>query len=442
MPGLFRVSPARLLLGLSLAASAALSAATALNVRVLVVSAPQVTVRVSAPAAAGQAAGLAPALPSPGPAKPQGDAWRVGAQGERLTLGGQDAGGATLYLPPAPGSTVEIAGRTYRGGVLLRAVRGGVQAVNVVDVEDYLRGVVASEMPASWPAPALAAQAVIARTYVAARINPKAAYDTCATESCQVYGGVAAEKAQTDAAIRATAGQVVSYGGKAASTYFSSDSGGYTASSAEVWGSPAPYLIAQADPFSAGGPRARWRLEIPLARVQDIAARYGVRVGTLKSVAVTRQSPSGRPQEITFSGATGSAKVSGADAGGFIRSLGAGSSRAVLTGLNPLIVEGAGQGHGVGLSQYGALGLARQGYDHLHMLGFYYPGTVLSVLAGADRGQARLAAAAPLPGLSAASEVLAAQPAPLPAASLACTPAQGAELLAAYAPATPAWASE
>ncbi|KQR08883.1 sporulation protein [Deinococcus sp. Leaf326] len=410
--------------------------------RVLVVSAPQVTVRVSAPAAAGQAAGLAPALPSPGPAKPQGDAWRVGAQGERLTLGGQDAGGATLYLPPAPGSTVEIAGRTYRGGVLLRAVRGGVQAVNVVDVEDYLRGVVASEMPASWPAPALAAQAVIARTYVAARINPKAAYDTCATESCQVYGGVAAEKAQTDAAIRATAGQVVSYGGKAASTYFSSDSGGYTASSAEVWGSPAPYLIAQADPFSAGGPRARWRLEIPLARVQDIAARYGVRVGTLKSVAVTRQSPSGRPQEITFSGATGSAKVSGADAGGFIRSLGAGSSRAVLTGLNPLIVEGAGQGHGVGLSQYGALGLARQGYDHLHMLGFYYPGTVLSVLAGVDRGQARLAAAAPLPGLSAASEGLAAQPAPLPAASLACTPAQGAELLTAYAPATPAWASE
>ncbi|WP_394649807.1 SpoIID/LytB domain-containing protein [uncultured Deinococcus sp.] len=438
MPGLFRVSSARLLLGLSLAASATLSASHALNVRVLVVSAPQVTVRTSAPATPG---GLGPALPAPGPAAPQGNAWRVGAQGERLTLGGQDAGGATLYLPPTPGSTVEISGRTYRGGVLLRAARGGVQAINVVDVEDYLRGVVASEMPASWPAPALAAQAVIARTYVAARINPRADYDTCATESCQVYGGVAAEKAQTDAAIRATAGQVVSYGGKAANTYFSSDSGGYTASSAEVWGNPAPYLIAQADPFSAGGPRARWRLEIPLARVQDIAARYGVRVGALKSVAVTRQSSSGRPQEITFAGASGSAKVSGADAGGFIRSLGAGSSRAVLTGLNPLVVEGTGQGHGVGLSQYGALGLARQGYDHLHMLGFYYPGTVLSVLAGtgASPVQPRLAAAGPLPGLSAASEVLAAAPA---VAAPACTPEQGEALRAGEAPPAPAWVSE
>ncbi|MFC5849066.1 SpoIID/LytB domain-containing protein [Deinococcus petrolearius] len=441
MPGLLRVSPARLLLGLSLAAAAALSTAGALHVRVLVVSAPQVTVRVASPAVDGSL-GVG-ALPSPGPGAPRANLWRVGARGERLTLGGQDAGSATLYLPPSPGSTVEIAGKTYRGGVLLRAARGGVQAVNVVDVEDYLRGVVAAEMPASWPASALAAQAVIARTYAAARINPRATYDTCATESCQVYGGVAAEKAQTDAAIRATAGQVVSYGGKAASTYFSSDSGGYTASSAEVWGNPAPYLIAQADPFSAGGPRARWRLEIPLARVQDIAARYGVRVGALKSVAVTRQSPSGRPQEITFTGATGSAKVSGADAGGFIRSLGAGSSRAVLTGLNPLVVEGAGQGHGVGLSQYGALGLARRGYDHLHMLGFYYPGTVLSVLADSGAGQPRLAGAAPLPGLGAAARVLA----DLPGAAQACTLPQGGDgdLLArrvAAAPDALAWASE
>lgn len=423
MPGLLRVLPTRLLLGLSLAALPALSVAGALNVRVLIVSAPQVSVRALAPVGA---AGLGPALPTPGPAAPQGTTWRVGAQGERLTLGGQDAGSATLYLPPSPGSTVEIAGRTYRGGVLLRAARGGVQAVNVVDVEDYLRGVVASEMPASWPASALAAQAVIARTYVAARINPASPYDTCATESCQVYGGVAAEKAQTDAAIRATAGQVVSYGGKAASTYFSSDSGGFTASSAEVWGTSAPYLIAQADPFSAGGPRARWRLEIPLARVQDIAARYGVRVGALKSVAVTRQSPSGRPQEITFGGATGSAKVSGADAGGFVRSLGAGSSRAVLTGLNPLVVEGTGQGHGVGLSQYGALGLARRGYDHLHMLGFYYPGTVLSVLALTPSGGPQLAGALPLSGPGGAAGMLADRLALEPGAALAACAVQEA----------------
>ncbi|ANE44313.1 SpoIID/LytB domain-containing protein [Deinococcus puniceus] len=376
------------------------SAASALNVRVLVLAAPSLTVRV--PVAAPPVAPLPvyPAVPTPAPL--QLAAWRVGVQGSgagaRLTLNGQDSGNATLYLPPTPGSVVEIGGKAYRGGVFLRTERGGVQAINVVNVEDYLRGVVASEMPSSWPAAALAAQAVIARTYVAARVNPALPYDTCATESCQVYTGLSSEKPATDAAIAATAGQVVAYAGKAASTYFSSDSGGFTASSAEVWGKDVPYLTAKADPFSAGGPRAQWRLEIPLSKVQDVAGRYRVRVGTLQAVTVTSVSASGRPQEISFTGASGVARISGADAGGFVRSLGAVSSRATLSGLNPLIVEGAGAGHGVGLSQYGALGLARQGYDHLHVLGFYYPGTSLSALAGgAEETRPVLALVRPLP---------------------------------------------
>jgi stage II sporulation protein D len=173
-----------------------------------------------------------------------------------------------------------------------------------------------------------------------------------------------------------------------------------------------PYLTAKADPFSAGGPRARWRLEIPLNKVQDVAGRYGVRVGVLQAVTVTSVSASGRPQDISFTGASGVARISGADAGGFVRSLGAGSSRATLSGLNPLIVEGAGAGHGVGLSQYGALGLARQGYDHLHILGFYYPGTSLSALAGGAEGtRPVLALSRPLPA-PASVGIFARSPAP------------------------------
>jgi stage II sporulation protein D len=211
-------------------------------------------------------------------------------------------------------------------------------------------------------------------------VNPAAPYDTCATQSCQVYGGVPAEKPATDAAVTATRAQVVAFGSKAASTYFSSDSGGFTASSAEVWGSEVPYLTARPDPFSAGGPRARWRLEVPLSQVQAVAAQYGVQVGPLSSVTVTRLSASGRPAEILLVGASGASRLGGAKAGGFIRSLGASGTRVTLAGLNPLVIEGSGAGHGVGLSQYGALGLARAGYDHLHVLGFYYPGTVLGTL--------------------------------------------------------------
>ncbi|PNY81939.1 SpoIID/LytB domain-containing protein [Deinococcus koreensis] len=382
--------------------------AQALNVRVLVAAAPQLTVGVPSPAApVGPLARALPASALPGsalgaPAALPMAAWTVGVLDGRLTLNGQDAGAAALYLPPSPGSVVEVAGRRYRGGVQLRAEGGGVQAINVLDIEDYLRGVVPAEMPVSWPAAALGAQAVIARTYVAARVNPAAPYDTCATESCQVYPGLSAEKPQSDAAVSATRAQVLAYGNRPARTYFSADSGGYTASSAEVWGTELPYLPAQADPFSAGSPRARWRLEVSPARVQEVAARYGLKLGPLRDVVISRLSPSGRPLEITLSGASGSGSLKGANAGGFVRSLGAASSRVTLSGAalasgGPLLVEGSGAGHGVGLSQYGALGLARAGYDHLHVLGFYYPGTSLSVLAGRRPGGATLAAFRPLP---------------------------------------------
>ncbi|GGL15169.1 sporulation protein [Deinococcus radiotolerans] len=368
------------------------SGASALNVRVLVASAPQLTVRVAAPAPA--PGGLSvPGAPAAAPLPAQ--AWTVGVTGAQLTLNGQTTGSATLYLPPSAGSVVDIAGKTYRGGVQLRAEGGAVQGINVVDLEDYLRGVVPAEMPASWPAAAVQAQAVIARTYVTARINPATPFDTCATDACQVYGGVAAEKPQSDAAVAATRAQVVAFGGKAASTFFSSDNGGFTASSAEVWGKDLPYLTAKADPFSAGGPRARWQLEVPLGRVQEAAGNAGVRVGALKSVTVTRVSESGRPLEITFVGATGSGKLTGASAGGFVRALGAPATRVTLAGLNPLVLSGSGSGHGVGLSQYGALGLANAGYSHLHVLGFYYPGTQLATLTGrAGAGDALMAVAA------------------------------------------------
>nr|WP_245619116.1 SpoIID/LytB domain-containing protein [Deinococcus marmoris] len=386
-------------------APTAVTPATALNVRVLVAAAPRLTVRVTqagtGPGAGtplGQPAPLSPAAPSPI------TTWTVGVSGGQLTLNGRGAGNSTLYLPPSPGSMVEIAGKPYRGGVLLRVQDGGVQGVNVVDIEDYLRGVVPAEMPASWPAAALNAQAVIARTYVAARINPAAPYDTCATESCQVYPGLKAEKAEATAAIAATRAQVIAYAGRPASTYFSSDSGGFTASSAEVWGTALPYLRAQADPYSAGSPRAGWRIEVTAAQVQTTAARYGARVGSLRAVTITRLSPSGRPEEITVRGDGGTARITGANAGGFVRSLGAPGTRVTLSGLSggqgALVLSGSGAGHGVGLSQYGALGLAKAGQDHLKILGFYYPGTSLGVLAGnTESGGAVLADTFPLPSV-------------------------------------------
>ena len=365
--------------------------ASAVDVRVLIASGGAVQIRVPL---------------GPNPAYPAGAAptsyaeWTAGVSGGHLSLNGQDAGSASLYLPPAQDSVVGIAGSLYRGGVLLRAVGGKVQAINVVNLEAYLRGVVPAEMPASWPPEALKAQAVLARTYAVSRLSPGAAYDVCADERCQVYGGLARELPGTDAAIAQTAGQVISYAGKAARAVFSSDSGGFTASAGEVWGTDVPYLVAQPDPASRG-PKSNWTLSVPLARAAEVAARYGVRVGALGGVSATRLSASGRPLELTFTGSAGVARLEGAEVGGFVRSLGAYSTRVTLSGADPLLISGEGAGHGVGLSQWGASTLAAQNWNFAQILGFYYPGVGLSALLSEDvpggREVARLGPARALP---------------------------------------------
>ncbi|WP_424950444.1 SpoIID/LytB domain-containing protein [Deinococcus sp.] len=363
------------------------SQAGATNIRVLIASGAAVSVRVpmSASLAQNSAAQNGTAQGASGGVYD----WSVTVNGSALSLNGQPYPGDTLYLPPVPGSSVQIGGRTYRGGVLLKAARGVVNAVNVADLEDYLRGVVPAEMPSSWPLEALKSQAVVARTYAASHINPASYYDLCATDACQVYGGVSRETAQSDAAVAATRAQVVSYAGAAAKTYFSSDSGGYTASSLEAWGQDLPYLTARPDPASPG-PNSRWTLTLPLAEVGAVASRYGVRVGQIRSLNIVGVSPSGRATAIVVSGASGSKTLQGADAGGFVRSLGARSSRINFSGSDPLIITGAGAGHGVGLSQWGASGWAQVGWNYLQIMGFYYVGASISSILGADLPGGRL----------------------------------------------------
>jgi stage II sporulation protein D len=131
--------------------------------------------------------------------------------------------------------------RTYRGGLRF----ANTDTVNVLNLENYLKGVIPAEMPTSWAAEALRSQAVAARTYAAwsRAQNVSRYYQICDTTSCQVYRGYSGEQASSNAAVVATAGQILTSGGKPAFTQFSSSSGGWTAA-----GGPS-YLPAQADPY-------------------------------------------------------------------------------------------------------------------------------------------------------------------------------------------------
>jgi stage II sporulation protein D len=151
-------------------------------------------------------------------------------------------------------------GREYHGTLALRSRGGGVSVVNGLSLDTYLRGVVPSESPSHWPLAALEAQAVAARSYALAELRPSSWYDLVPTTADQVYGGVRAERPRSDQAVYATLGQVLTWGGQVARTYYSSSSGGRTESVEDAWpgAAPIPYLRSVPDPYDTYSPHHAW----------------------------------------------------------------------------------------------------------------------------------------------------------------------------------------
>lgn len=286
---------------------------------------------------------------------------------------GDIAVGRQFSLEPT-GDHVDWQGVSYRGALRFLARGDTVRVINVLSLEDYLRGVVPSEMQASWPLEALKAQAVASRTYTVASLQPGEDYDICATQNCQVYRGTETENPRSDQAIADTAGLVLTYGSQVARTYYHSDSGGYTASSAEVWGYSAPYLVARSD-VSGASPFRQWVARLEPSLIARSLRERGFDVGTVTALRVLAVSESGRVERIGVEGSQASVELGGASLHPLLRSWGLRSTRFSMQGA--LSVRGDGWGHGVGMSQYGARTLAEQRYSFAQILAFYYPNTQL-----------------------------------------------------------------
>jgi stage II sporulation protein D len=202
----------------------------------------------------------------------------------------------------------------YRGALEFRPDGGGgVETVDALALEDYVRGVISAEMPAGWSAPALEVQAVAARTYAITTDAGGAAFDQYADTRSQMYRGVAAETAATDAAVAATRGQVVTYHGVPVVTYFFNSSGGHTENIENVWAgsTPEPWLRGVPDPYDgvAGDPYHAWGSERSLAAAQ--AALGGLVKGSLIGIRVTRHGSSPRILTAEVLGSKGNTSVTG-----------------------------------------------------------------------------------------------------------------------------------
>ncbi len=305
--------------------------------------------------------------------------------------------------------------RRYRGELRVFIDRDSFKVVNHIKIEKYLKSVVGSEMPKTWPIEALKAQAVAARTYALQQIGKKDKYDINSNVSSQVYLGVEAETSKTINAVNATRSLVLLFNGKLINAVFHSSSGGKTENSGSVWKYQMPYLISVPD-YDKNSPKFRWNESFTDVDLE----KFFPEIGGVKSIDIIKKSKTGRILTAKVSGPKGILILNGKE---IRRRMSLKSTLAKFSflmnkydevnrysnktlvgkalhinqakikkriGINDLLklpppitldparytllVEGYGSGHGVGMSQWGAYAMAKRGFNFKQILKHYYRG--------------------------------------------------------------------
>ncbi len=208
-------------------------------------------------------------------------------------------------------------GFRYYGGFEVTALsKGTLQVLNVVDIEDYVKGVVPAEMSPSWPIEALKAQAMCARTYVAMNINSHGTFDVCNGSCCQVYYGRNTTNAATDSAVDATAGKYVLYNGYPCKTFFYSSNGGATEACQNVWTENLPYLVEKFDDYDTSIDTGynNWTYTYTAEEITDILNSSGYKIGTVTSITPIYTAV-GNIYSLTFSDGKNTVTVEKQEAG-------------------------------------------------------------------------------------------------------------------------------
>lgn len=334
--------------------------------------------------------------------------------------------------------TVNLGKRCYRGRIEIGRYGGSslVSAVNVVPIEEYLYGVVPCEMPASWSMEALKAQAVCARSFAMVKAGFHSMTDTgrgyqlVDTEQSQVYGGAGYEKDASTRAVNATRGETLCYGNRTVCSYYFSASGGYTEDSGDVWNFTLPYLRAVPDVYETNSGGKLWSVSLKKEELEALLERNGKSVGSIYRITPAVTTQSGRVMVLKITGTKGSVELSTSfirnslnfsstkfkvvlpgDTPDTVTVLGAqgkettrlrdctvlsadksvrageGASQLVVLSAdnltnfpieapkeNAFLFAGLGYGHGVGMSQAGARGMAEKGFTYKQILEHYFTG--------------------------------------------------------------------
>lgn len=286
-------------------------------------------------------------------------------------------------LTVAAAATVSVNGKPFRGRIELRSTDKGILVINELPLEEYLVGLINSEISSAWPIEAVKAQAVIARTYALNRREARktALYHLESSVLDQVYGGSGTEDSRAERAVTETAGQVLTYQGAIIQAFYHSNCGGKTESAENVWGKSLSYMKGVNCQYCLVNPSSLWEQKLTLKEIEEKVRGAGFKLSTLTDIRTGARNNRGRLATVSLVSSRGNVTMTGDQ---FRKTIGYGTIKSTnfmvkVTGVEAYF-SGYGNGHGVGLCQWGAKQRAVDGFNYTEILSYYYPGTELKHL--------------------------------------------------------------
>jgi len=289
-----------------------------------------------------------------------------------------------VFIRAKDKNEIIINGRKFRGDIcFLRKGDADLLVVNYIDLEDYIQGILYHEASHYWPMEALKAQAIVCRTYALnqASVNKLNDFDLTSDIYSQVYGGKTSERFRTNRAVRQTKGEALTYSGNIFPSYYHATCGGHTEDASLLWDIDIAPLKGVVCPFCKDSPHFSWHAVLGKDDIKNALIKGKYNLKEIKNIAVLDRDNSARIINLIVTTDKEDLKVPAKD---FRNLIGPNLIRSTNFTVNILdddaVFEGFGWGHGVGMCQWGAYFMAKQGYKYQDILKYYYPDADISSL--------------------------------------------------------------
>ena len=299
-----------------------------------------------------------------------------------ILMGGRNFNSNKILVSTYGSDVIIINGRLFRGSIqFIKEGSSGLLVTNHIGLEDYIKGIMYHEASHYWPMEALQAQAIVCRTYAiySCQQNKPKDYDVTSDIYSQVYGGMTSERYRTNQAVEKTHGLILTYRNNVIPAYYHATCAGHTEDASLLWNIDIAPLKGKPCGFCKDAPHFNWHYVVSSGEIKEKLQDAGYLISNIEKIMILGRDKSGRITELKIISGKKDLKVSAKDFRNIIGpNIIKSTNFKVKIIKDDIVFEGFGWGHGVGLCQWGAYFMAKQGYNAKQILQYYYPGTQLT----------------------------------------------------------------